>query len=89
MIFDDLCYVILQSDVIESDDTMNKLIEKIISHSQNLPDEVQREVLDFIRFKENKLKTIRSQKLEVSILSEASLSEWNNEKEDEAWKSFQ
>jgi len=68
---------------------MNKLIEKIISHSQNLPDEVQREVLDFIRFKENKLKTIRSQKLEVSILSEASLSEWNNEKEDEAWKSFQ
>ncbi len=57
---------------------MNELLKEIESHSRCLSDAAQQEVLDFIKFKEEKLKDEQSDLLAVSLLSEASLSEWNN-----------
>ncbi len=68
---------------------MKQLVEEIVLHSRCLPDDIQREVLDFIKFKENKLKQQQANQLEISMLSESALSDWNNEEEDEAWKNFQ
>lgn len=68
---------------------MNKLIREIERHSRDLPDNAQQEVLDFIKYKESKLKDEEKNKLETSILSETALLEWNNEEEERAWKSFQ
>ncbi len=68
---------------------MNKLIKEITLHSRALPESIQQEVLDFIKFKENRLGMESKECAEVSLLSEASLSEWNNDEEDEAWKKFQ
>jgi hypothetical protein len=68
---------------------MNKLIKEITLHSCALPESIQQEVLDFIKFKESRLEMEGKACAEVSLLSEASLSEWNNDEEDEAWKSFQ
>ena len=68
---------------------MKKLLEEIELHSRVLPDEVQQEVLDFIKFKESKLLEQKNSKLETAILSEAALCDWNNKEEDDAWVSFQ
>ena len=68
---------------------MKDLIEEIVIHSEALPVSIQQEVLDFIRFKENKLISDQSKALEVSLLSEAALSDWNNDEEDRAWKEYQ
>lgn len=68
---------------------MKQLVEEIVLHSSSLPDSVQREVLAFIKFKEKKLKEQQEGDLEVSVLSESALPDWNNEEEDEAWKNFQ
>jgi len=61
---------------------MKELLEEIELHSKALPDSVQREVLDFIKFKEQKLNEENNTLLEVSILSESALSQWNNKEED-------
>lgn len=68
---------------------MKELLKEIELHSRCLPDALQQEVLDFIKFKEQKLKAERSELLSSALLSETSLSEWNNEEEDEAWKHYQ
>lgn len=68
---------------------MNKLIKEITLHSRALPESILLEVLDFIKFKESRLEMESNECAEVSLLSEASLSEWNNDEEDEAWKNFQ
>lgn len=68
---------------------MKELLEEIELHSKALPDSVQREVLDFIKFKEQKLKQENHTLLEVSMLSESALSQWNNKEEDDAWSSYQ
>jgi len=68
---------------------MKELLKEIESHSRCLPDAVQQEVLDFIKFKEEKLKEDQSELLAVSLLSEVSLSQWNNKEENEAWMSYQ
>ena len=43
----------------------------------------------FIKFKEQKLSQENHTLLEVSILSEFALSQWNNKEEDDAWSSYQ
>ncbi len=68
---------------------MKELLEEIKQHSKALPDSVQREVLDFIKFKEQKLNQDKHTLLEVSMLSELALSQWNNKEEDDAWSSYQ
>jgi len=68
---------------------MKELIKEIERHSRALPDDIQQEVLDFIKFKESKLEAEIRRKNEVSMLSESALSEWNNDEEEAAWKSFQ
>ena len=67
---------------------MESLIKEITRHTRSLPDDVQQEILDFVVFKEQKLAEKKAA-LEVSLLSESSLQEWNNEEEEQAWKSFQ
>ena len=67
---------------------MEKLLSEITAHSQKLPEEVQQEILDFIKFKELKLAEQR-EKFDAAILSESSLSDWDSPEEDEAWKNFQ
>lgn len=68
---------------------MKELVKEIEMHSRALPEAIQREVLDFIQFKEFKLKEQQHELLEISTLSESSLSEWNNVEEDNAWSSYQ
>ena len=68
---------------------MTELLAEIELHSRALPDYIQQEVLDFIKFKENKLETEQRENNEVYILSESALPEWNNDEEESAWKSFQ
>ena len=68
---------------------MKTLLKEIEIHSRALPDSVQREVLDFIKFKESKLKKQQNELFEISILSESSLSDWNNKEEEDAWLTYQ
>ena len=68
---------------------MNELLKEIELHTRALPESVQQEVLDFIKFKEQKLFESKSALLEVSTLSEPALDDWNNTEEDSAWKSYQ
>ena len=68
---------------------MLRLLKEIEEHSRNLPDNIQQEVLDFIKFKEQKLQKNKEREIEVSLLSQKSLSEWESKEEDEAWKSYQ
>lgn len=68
---------------------MQRLIKEIELHSRQLPDEIQQEVLDFIKLKEKKIAKDEQEKLEISILSESAMSDWDNDEEDEAWKGFQ
>ncbi|KMT64721.1 DUF2281 domain-containing protein [Catenovulum maritimum] len=68
---------------------MESLIKEITEHTRNLPDDVQQEVLDFIVFKEQKLAAQKKEASEISLLSESALQDWNNEEEEQAWKSFQ
>jgi len=68
---------------------MLQLLQEIELHSRNLPDDVQQEVLDFIKFKELKVKQEQTAKIEISLLSEEALSQWDNEEEEAAWKSYQ
>jgi len=68
---------------------MKELLKEIELHSRYLPDNVQQEVLDFIKFKELKLQEEQSTKLETAILSETALCDWNNKEEDDAWSNFQ
>lgn len=68
---------------------MQRLIKEIELHSRKLPDEIQQEVLDFIKLKERKLAKAQKEKTETSMLSEQAMSDWENEEEDEAWSSFQ
>ena len=68
---------------------MLRLLKEIEEHSRNLPDDIQQEVLDFIKFKEQKLQKNKEIEIEVSLLSQKSLFQWENKEEDEAWKSYQ
>ncbi|WP_250657748.1 hypothetical protein [Alkalimarinus coralli] len=68
---------------------MQRLLKEIELHSRKLPDEIQQEVLDFIKLKERTLAKAQKEKIEVSMLSEQAMSDWANEEEDEAWSSFQ
>ena len=68
---------------------MQRLLKEIELHSRKLPDDIQQEVLDFIKLKERKLAKVKKEKLEISILSESAMSDWENEEEDDAWSSFQ
>lgn len=68
---------------------MLKLLKEIEQHSRNLPDDIQQEVLDFIKFKEQKLQKNKEVKIEISLLSQKSLCQWESKEEDDAWKSYQ
>ena len=68
---------------------MLRLLKEIEEHSRNLPDDIQQEVLDFIKFKEQKLQKNKEVEIEISLLSQKSLSQWESKEEDEAWKSYQ
>jgi len=68
---------------------MLRLLKEIEEHSRNLPDDIQQEVLDFIKFKEQKIQKNKEVEIEISLLSQKSLSQWESEEEDEAWKSYQ
>jgi hypothetical protein len=68
---------------------MLRLLKEIEEHSRNLPDDIQQEVLDFIKFKEQKMQENKEVEIEISLLSQKSLSQWESEEEDEAWKSYQ
>ena len=68
---------------------MQSLLKEIELHSKNLPDIVQQEVLDFIKFKEKKIAEEKKAHLGISLLSENALDQWNNEEEDLAWKNYQ
>jgi hypothetical protein len=68
---------------------MLRLLKEIEEHSRNLPDDIQQEVLDFIKFKEQTMQKNKEVEIEISLLSQKSLSQWESEEEDEAWKSYQ
>ena len=68
---------------------MKELLEEIELHSRCLPDSVQQEVLDFIKFKEQKLDANQKSLLEVAIFSESSLEDWDKKEEEDAWSSYQ
>jgi len=68
---------------------MKELLTEIELHSRALPDYIQQEVLDFIKFKESKFAAELKEQNETYMLSELTLSEWHNNEEELVWKSFQ
>ncbi len=67
---------------------MNSLTQEIAIKSAALPEDMQREVLDFVSFISAKL--ARAEHNEAALLSEHVLAtDWNKEEEDEAWEKFQ
>ncbi len=63
----------------------NKIKEQLIQEIEKTPDSTLKEVLDFLLF--IKSRELKQQQLEISLLSEPSLSEeWLTPEEDEAWQ---
>ena len=67
---------------------MTSLTQEIALRSAALPEDMQREILDFVSFMAEKL--AKSERNETALLSEAALAaDWNKTEEDEAWEKFQ
>ena len=60
--------------------------EILLKEIENIPDELLKETLDYIRFLKYKQ---RNESLETTLLSESSLKkDWLRPEEDEAWKNL-
>jgi hypothetical protein len=60
--------------------------EQAIQEIQTAPEEMVREVLDFLRFLGARA---RAERLETALASEATLAkDWSTPEEDEAWRSL-
>jgi hypothetical protein len=67
---------------------MLSLIQEIAFKSAVLPEEKQREILDFVSFISAQFSGLESR--ETELLSENALAtDWNREEEDKAWEKFQ
>lgn len=60
--------------------------EILLKEIENIPDELLKETLDYLRFLKYKQ---RNESLETTLLSESSLKkDWLRPEEDEAWKNL-
>ena len=67
---------------------MNSIIQEINFKSSSLPEEKQREILDFVSFVYSKFS--KQELNETALLSENVLAiDWDREEEDKAWEKFQ
>ena len=67
---------------------MNSIIQEINFKSSSLPEEKQREILDFVSFVYSKFS--KQELNETALLSESVLAtDWDREEEDKAWEKFQ
>jgi hypothetical protein len=67
---------------------MLSLIQEIALKSAALPEEKQREILDFVGFISARYSVLESR--ETELLSENALAtDWSREEEDKAWEKFQ
>lgn len=67
---------------------MTSLIQEITFKSSALPEEKQREILDFVSFVYSKFS--KQELNETALLSEKVLAiDWDREEEDKAWEKFQ